>query len=881
MEDWIGQEGTAVPYAGTGEQDRLRISEECGVRNFEYLAERQSRITQAIVAGVDPVTERQVILNDHDRAVHTYVCGVSGSGKTRFLESLLLQDIAKGHPLCLVDPTGYLYEKTLQAIAVGIERAESKGFSRRDFVGHYCFLDITDPKNPVRINPLEAQEDETAEESIDDFLKAIERLLPETFDAQRRMRRVLRNILLVLAELNHLPENLRPQLPPSWKYPVSLRFADKFLYLNDEVRLQLVAAIPMSEETESALLFWRDFTTWAGVYQNDFRNSSLNTLDYITNDVLVRRFFYTDRSTIRVSEMLRLGKSLFCHFPPSGSLSGARLLGKFLATKLQRCAYRRSRSEREKSYYLYMDEFHQFVDQEFADATTNLRQFGLRLVNAHQSQNQPPFHTAEGKALLQTIRANSQVKAIFRVDREDAESLSKELFVLSQQRLNFRVQKFSWTESEQESWNIAFSLQVTRGTAETWSRASSRTIARTSTMGIGRTFGTNIGETLTQGFGASRAENLARAISSSESRGITEAYSEQHGISLALGENWSQMRDHRRGLTLTVGENGSFAVQRGFGRSISESEQHGETKARGYSSQEVLSNGKSIERGVNGSIALYDQGAQRSTRGESNSLGSTESASRANGEEYSRAISNIQAISRGFEESRGQTETRGQKRDLGFSWGEGEGRTRGGSRQESNSLTSGSSWGSNTVESSSQTTTSGLTTSESWEKGLAHAFSVMEQVSQTYSEALQEAFGFTETFGSSRHLDVSQGESQGFGRMVGRSSTRGEESVYYTLEGERELFVNRLQTLRRQYFLLSVFPLSTQDVKALAVADQHYAFRAENLPRFLLEQQREHLQRIRHPPATESIRLVLPLADQGAKAPVIPSTQDDSWPFED
>jgi len=261
------------------------------VKSFEYLRKRRREIDHRVAAGVDAESGELVFLDEADREIHMYVCGVSGSGKTRFLESLILQDLAKGHSLCVIDPMGALYQKALQAVAYGIERAEDLGFSRYDLLDRYVFLDITDQNNPIRFNPLEPQGDETAEEGIDDFLKAIERLLPESFDSQRRMRRVLRNILLVLAELNRLPEEQQPRLPSGWHYPMSLRFADKFLQLKDDQRSRLLAAISPREDNEAALSFWEDFMSWPAPLQVDFRNSSLNTLDYITNDSLVRNFF--------------------------------------------------------------------------------------------------------------------------------------------------------------------------------------------------------------------------------------------------------------------------------------------------------------------------------------------------------------------------------------------------------------------------------------------------------------------------------------------------------------------------------------------------------------------------------------------------------------
>jgi len=393
-------------------------------------------------------------------------------------------------------------------------------------------------------------------------------------------------------------------------------------------------------------------------------------------------------------------------------------------------------------------------------------------------------------------------------------------------------------------------------------------------MGVGRSLGTNIGETLTKGFGGSRATSLARAISRTETHGVSESFSKQHGISVAVGENWSQMRDHHRGFSLTVGENGSFAVQHGLGRSYSESDQLGETNTEGHSAQLTLSDGTTIELGSNGSVAYYDEGPSRTTRGDSSSSGTVRSVARATGSDYSKAISRIQGIFRGLEVSQGSTETRGRKEDLGMNWGEGSSDGFGGSRQESFSDAFSVSRGESREESFGETETQGLTTSESWQENLAQAFSILQQVSRTYSEALQDAVSCNETIGESRHLDVSEGETQNVGGSRGRAISRAEEPVYYTLEGERELFINRLQALPKRHFFLSVSSLRAGYVKTLEVGDQHYIFRVENLPEFILEYQRESLRPI------ETKQPTLPRVT-GQEEPVEKEVDSSEWPFEE
>src|SRR5919106_2789598 len=47
-----------------------------------------------------------------DRAIHMYVIGASGSGKTKFLEFPIQQDITLGNGFGIIDPHGDLIEET-------------------------------------------------------------------------------------------------------------------------------------------------------------------------------------------------------------------------------------------------------------------------------------------------------------------------------------------------------------------------------------------------------------------------------------------------------------------------------------------------------------------------------------------------------------------------------------------------------------------------------------------------------------------------------------------------------------------------------------------------------------------------------------------------
>ena len=76
-----------------------------------------------------------------DRTRHMYVVGKSGVGKSKLLELLIRQDIARGRGIILLDPHGDIIEDILKFIPE----------SRIDDV---CLIDPGDADFPIAFNPL-------------------------------------------------------------------------------------------------------------------------------------------------------------------------------------------------------------------------------------------------------------------------------------------------------------------------------------------------------------------------------------------------------------------------------------------------------------------------------------------------------------------------------------------------------------------------------------------------------------------------------------------------------------------------------------------------------------------------------------------------------
>lgn len=837
--------------------------------DFEYLRKRRSEIDHRVLVGHQVEGKREpVFLDQAKRSVHGYVVGVSGTGKSRFLESLILQDIDKGHPLCLIDPMGDLYHRVLEYIADGIEKAGGSGFSTADILPEYVFLDA-ESETPVRINPLGPNDVEEPEHQVDDLMAAVERLLG-SLEEKVRLRNILRGVFRVTAELNRLPVAERPELPAKYRkgnsYPLNLFFAVDFLNMSDQERAELMRALPDTATLRFRRQYAEFFAANPSSEQSRLVQSSMNVFQYLLDDDMVARVLSTRHSTVHIHELLRSSQSLLCHLPIGQNLAGMSFLGRLITTKLQRAAYRRPESQWRDSYYLYLDEFHYFSDQALADSMTNLRKFGLRLVNAHQSGSQPPFDTPQGQALLETVKANSQVKVAFRLHRPDAEGMAAELFALSQKRLSHTAEDVSVGISEGRGLDLAFGFSVTGGISRSRSRSVTESFGETENFGIGRTRGTNIGQTLSRSQGGSIARSLSEAISASETRGITEAFSRTHQISVAIGDNWSQVRDHRRGLTVTNGINESLAQLEGRDHSQTHSLQRGHTQTEGRSSQSTssstrqqaqsdhssVSQGTQLMQSDDGGVTFYDAGGHgvgRSSIGQSHGTGSGQGRSlaeiqgtaRAEGENFSRAISQLKSIARGFTNKQAETRTSGRKLDIGESESEGLSIGEGGSHTETAGHGSGWSAGTRLDLGRSATTTKGKTETESWQRSLAEAFTLLEQFTQTYSQALQRSRSVSETVGLTEHVDHSRSQQIRQSRSRTETVSTSRRQVHHTVEGERELYVNLLQRLpSRQCFVLGE-PLRPILLETPFIPDHHYNYQIYNFPEALLRLQAARL----------------------------------------
>ena len=339
---------------------------------------------------------RAVELAASDRETHMHVIGSSGSGKSKFLESLMRSDIQSQQGFCLIDPHGSLYRDVLNFC--------SHRVSRREIV----LLDLSDPKSIVGFNPFRKSNGDVSTQAGSRISATMHAWGVANTDQTPTLERTLRLIYTVLLEQD---------LP--------FHFAQFLIDFNShEIREHLI------EKIESPLIR-REWEELQELKAKDWRAEILSVKNrlfrFLTSKTLTR-FFNSSGGAIDVADIIEKGKILLVNLAPSDHLSAenARVFGALLVNEFFEVARRRVAAPGRtlKPYYLYLDEFQTFVSLDITAMLDQVRKYKLFTVLAHQRFGQLDENLSDA------VLTNCRIKAVFGGLRvEMAKMMAEELFI--------------------------------------------------------------------------------------------------------------------------------------------------------------------------------------------------------------------------------------------------------------------------------------------------------------------------------------------------------------------------------------------------------------------------------------------------------------------
>ena len=334
-----------------------------------------------------------------DRATHLYVVGATGTGKTKFLEFLIRQDITCGHGFGVIDPHGDLTEDIKGFLAYRYLCEEDVA----EITQRVVLIDPTDPECTVTFNPLEAIPGVSVAEQAAELVSSFKKIWSDSWGV--RMEDLMRNTLIALGEAELTLCELTPFL-------TRRAFRD--------VVLEKVTN-PTTQD------YFRRFDTMTDRAQITWIEPVMNKINAFMADDRMRQMFSSPKSSIDLREIMDNRKYLLIKLDKGKLKGSADLLGSLFMAKIQMTAFSRSGIPQRQRvpFYLYIDEFQNFATESFEVILSEARKYGLSLVMAHQSLSQIPDD------LRGLILASAGVQVYFRVNRTDANLLAKEVFKYS------------------------------------------------------------------------------------------------------------------------------------------------------------------------------------------------------------------------------------------------------------------------------------------------------------------------------------------------------------------------------------------------------------------------------------------------------------------
>ncbi len=340
----------------------------------------------------------QVRIKEADRRRHMYIIGMTGTGKSTTMSTMAIQDIIAGKGVCVIDPHGNLIEDILPYIPK--ERADD-----------VIIFDPSDFGRPIGLNMLDAnglyEMDQAAQEMINIFYK----LLPDPSMAGPMFEHYMRNALLALMAD---PEN------PCTLVELARIFTDDAFR---KEKLTHVKDILVKD-------FWeREYTaSQKGSNGADMLSYVISKTGRFVENELMRNIIGQGRSGVNFREVMDSGKILLMNLS-KGKIGDANcsLLGLIAVSKLQMAALARADmpEDQRRDFYLYIDEFQNFITDSISIILAEARKYKLNLVMAHQYIAQ--LVNGTDTKVKDAVFGNVGSIVCYRIGVDDSEVMAKQL----------------------------------------------------------------------------------------------------------------------------------------------------------------------------------------------------------------------------------------------------------------------------------------------------------------------------------------------------------------------------------------------------------------------------------------------------------------------
>ena len=390
-------------------------------------------------------TDQPLVLPASARERHLYVCGGTGVGKSKFIESCVRQDIVNWRDtksgLLLLDPHGLVYQNTMAWLA--------KHELKRPVIP----IDLRRDDWIISYNLLRRRKETDPAVVVANFVRALAHVWGEGGTDQTPLFARWAGVILLTL------------------YQNGYTIADVMHLLS---RHDIRRAMSARVTDDTARQAWG----FADRYPKEFENqvtSTLNRFNRLLGPQVMKATLGQPDVSLDLQTALDDGAIILVNLSTEGGQideEDADTFATLFLTDLWSAAKARGKQEGEKTrpFYVYIDECQNFITPTIAKNLDQARGFGLHLTLANQYPSQFLNAGPNGKAMYDSILANAGTKIVFRTTHpEDMEPLAKWLFMgtLDADEVKLRLMStkvMGFREEIRESQTIGRSVSDATGT---------------------------------------------------------------------------------------------------------------------------------------------------------------------------------------------------------------------------------------------------------------------------------------------------------------------------------------------------------------------------------------------------------------------------------
>lgn len=340
--------------------------------------------------------KKDVKMKEQDRVRHTYIIGRSGTGKSTLIKQMAIADAKAGRGFCIIDPHGDLVEDTLGNIP-------------KERVDDVVLFEPSDLERPVGLNMLESANEDQRDFTVQEMISIFYKLFPPE---------------MIGPIFEHYMRNVMLTLMSDLKSPGTIAEIPR-MFSDTDFQKSWVAKV----KDPVVRSFWeKEMAKVSDFHKSEMLGYLISKVGRFVENEMMRNIIGQQKSGFDIREIMDQGKILLVNLSKgkTGDVN-ANLLGLIIVTKLQVAALSRAdmpEAER-RPFYLYIDEFQNFITPSIATILSEARKYQLGLIMAHQymSQLEQPKGNTE---IRDAVLGNAGTIINFRIGVEDAEIMAKE-----------------------------------------------------------------------------------------------------------------------------------------------------------------------------------------------------------------------------------------------------------------------------------------------------------------------------------------------------------------------------------------------------------------------------------------------------------------------